>query len=789
MESGMNTAENKRILIVDDNPAIHEDFKKILAPAQSNDELDALESSLFGESRPKTPQEVYVVDSAFQGQEALEMVRQSVHDANRYALAFIDMRMPPGWDGMETIEKIWQVDADIQIVLCTAYSDYSWDEINNRFGAADRLLILKKPYDTIEVCQLASALSKKWHLARHAHLKLNQLKGMVAEQTEELQKTNEELLLEVKRHAEAENRYRLAETGANDGLWDWDINAGTVYFSPRWKAMLGYKSDDIGTSPDEWFKRVHPDDLAALRAACAEHFAGATEQLRGECRLLHQDGQYRWMLYRGVAIKDDQGKVVRAAGSFTDITERKMAEEQLRFEALHDALTGLANRVKLSDRIGDAICRLKRDPAHRFAVMFLDLDRFKVINDSLGHLIGDKFLVEIARRLSGFIRAGDELLQASRDDVARLGGDEFVLVVDNITHDTDVLRIAQRLHDAVAEPIVIDGHTLHSAVSIGIAIAHEGYSNVTEILRDADTALYQAKAGGRSCTKIFDPAMHQKAMAQWRTESELRAAIDNQELRVFYQPVVASNGALVSIEALIRWQHPQRGLLEPDEFLPIAEESDLIVRLGRWVALEACRQVRIWQTKFPKHHDLPVSVNMSSKQFALPGFVEEVSQVLNRAGLSPQSLRLEVTETVAMRDAHATVQTLLRLRAMGVLIDVDDFGTGYSSLSYLHRMPINALKIDRSFVSSIFDDKVSAHIVQAITLLAHSLQVDVVAEGVESVSLLSSVRSMGCDYFQGYCIARPMCAADMESYLASVPSFDRGNGDGTNASIEQSTAA
>ena len=772
MESGMTAAEHRRILIVDDNPAIHEDFRKILAPPKSNDELDALESSLFGDSRPKPPAETYVLESAHQGQEALEMVRRSIEESNRYALAFVDMRMPPGWDGMETIEKIWQVDPDIQIVLCTAYSDYSWDEINRRFGSADRLLILKKPYDTIEVCQLASALSKKWHLARHAHLKLNQLKGMVAEQTRQLQKTNEELLLEVRRHAEAENRYRLAETGANDGLWDWDLVQGSVYFSPRWKDMLGYAEDQIGSSPDEWFNRVHPDDIAALKTACDEHFSGASEQLRGECRLLHHDGQYRWMLYRGVAIKDEQGRVIRAAGSFTDITERKMAEEQLRFEALHDALTGLANRVKLSDRIGDAICRLKRDPNRRFAVMFLDLDRFKVINDSLGHLIGDKFLVEIARRLSSFIRAGDELVQTRRDDVARLGGDEFVLVLDNVVRDTDVLHVAQRLHDAVAEPVVIDGHSLHSAVSIGIAIAHQGYNNVTEILRDADTALYQAKAAGRSCTRIFDPDMHQKAMAQWRTESELRAAINNQELRVFYQPVVTSTGALVSIEALVRWQHPQRGLLDPDQFLPVAEESDLIVRIGRWVALEACRQVRIWQTKFPRHKNLPVSVNMSSKQFALPGFIDEIGQILARAGLAPQSLRLEITETVAMRDAHATVQTLLRLRAMGVLIDVDDFGTGYSSLSYLHRMPINALKIDRSFVGSIFEDKVSAHIVHAITLLAHSLQVDVVAEGVETIPLFSAVRTMGCDYFQGYCIARPMSAADMEIYLGEAKAAD-----------------
>ncbi len=713
---------------------------------------------------------------------------QSLNTGERYALAFVDMRMPPGWDGLETIEKIWHVDRDIQIILCTAYSDYSWEEINSRFGAADRLLILKKPYDTIEVCQLASALCQKWHLARHAHLKLNQLKGMVAEQTQQLEKTNEELLLQVQRHREAENRYRLAETGVNDGLWDWDIAAGKIYYSSRWKTMLGCDEEQVGSEPSEWFDRVHAEDLVGVRAACNEHFAGRSEQLRGECRLLHKDGQYRWMLYRGVALKDESGHVIRAAGSFTDITERKMAEEQLRFEAMHDALTGLANRVKLTDRIGDAICSHKRNPNHRFAVMFLDLDRFKVINDSLGHLVGDKFLIEIAGRLSRFIRAGDELLQTSRDDVARIGGDEFVLVMDNVAHETDVLRVAQRLHDAIAEPIVIDGHSLYTSVSIGIAVAHERYNSVTEILRDADTALYQAKAGGRACTRIFDPEMHHRAMAQWQTETALRAAIDNQELRVVYQPVVSADGRLASIEALIRWQHPTRGLLEPDAFIAVAEESDLIVRIGRWIAFEACRQLKAWQDRFPLHSYTPISVNMSSKHFALPGFVEEITHALARTGLSPQCLRLEITETVAMRDAHTTVQTLLRLRSMGVLIDVDDFGTGYSSLSYLHRMPIHALKIERSFVGSIFEDSVSGHIVQAITVLAHSLHVDVIAEGVETLPILARVRSMGCDYFQGYCISLPLSSEDMEAYLAkTMPHQNRS--DATSQSIGEKPAA
>ncbi|HMD55326.1 MAG TPA: PAS domain-containing protein, partial [Phycisphaerae bacterium] len=344
-----NEEKNRRILIIDDNRAIHDDFHKILVPKDVVD-LDEIEAKLFGDSKPAPQRVKYGLDSAYQGQEGLELVCKAVQAGQRYALAFVDMRMPPGWDGLQTIEKIWEVDPDIQVVICTAYSDYSWEEISRKFGSGDHLLILKKPFDTVEVCQLACALTEKWYLARHAHLKLNQLNSMVQERTQELEITNQKLLEEIQQRKQSEERYRLAETGVNDGLWDWDMAADKIYFSTRWKSMLGYCDSEISDSPGEWFGRMHKQDLPRLLADQKEHFEGRSEQLRGEYRILHKDGQYRWILCRGVVVLDSNGRVVRAAGSFTDITDRKMAEDQLRHEALHDGLTGLANRSRLMDR-------------------------------------------------------------------------------------------------------------------------------------------------------------------------------------------------------------------------------------------------------------------------------------------------------------------------------------------------------------------------------------------------------------------------------------------------------
>jgi diguanylate cyclase (GGDEF)-like protein/PAS domain S-box-containing protein len=758
---------NRRILVIDDNRAIHDDFRKILCPAVIGNALEDLEADLFGAASAVAKPETYELHSAYQGQEGLEMVQHSMQSGQRFALAFVDMRMPPGWDGVETIENIWQVDPEIQMVICTAYSDYSWEEINRKFDAADRLLILKKPYDTAEVCQLACALTQKWQLAKHAHLKLNQLASMVREQTRQLEQTNAQLQQQMRQRQESEDRYRLVEAAVNDGLWDWDIPSGKVYYSARWKSMLGYADEEIGDSPEEWFGRVHDDDRSSVAEHQEEHFQGRSPQLCGECRMLHKDGQYRWILYRGVAVGDAAGAKIRAMGSFTDITDRKLAEEQLRFEAMHDALTGLANRIKLADRLSCCIARRKRESDFHYAVLFIDLDRFKVINDSLGHQIGDKLLMEIARRLKVFAREGDTVARHQPDQVARIGGDEFVLVLEHIRHESDILHIAQRLHQDISGTFDIDGHEICALLSVGVAFGNETYHTAAEILRDADTALYQAKSDGKSCTRIFNPQMHERAVSRWQTETELRKAISDNQLVLHYQPIIDPAGQIMALEALVRWQHPVRGLLPPGEFIPIAEDTDLIIHLGRWVLAAACRQIQQWQDEPSLPENLAVSVNVSSNQFAQAGFAAEINKVLHDARLSPHRLRLEITESMAMTDPATAISTLTRLRSTGVAIDLDDFGTGCSSLSQLHRMPLNCLKIDKSFVWAMKNDPVGRSIVQTIIKLAHLLNLRVVAEGVETDDQIATLTQLGCDYVQGYFISKPLTPQQTMEYLTT----------------------
>jgi diguanylate cyclase (GGDEF)-like protein/PAS domain S-box-containing protein len=662
-------------------------------------------------------------------------------------MAFVDMRMPPGWDGVQTITKLWEVDPELQVVICTAYSDYSWEEILERLGVNDHLLLLKKPFDTAEVCQLACALTEKWHLARHAHLKLTQLRGMVEEQTRDLEVANRRL-------QESEARYARAAAGANDGLWDWELTSNVVTYSPRWKSMIGCTDDEVGHSPEHWFERIHPDDRHAVEQAFANHIGGKSVQLSVEYRIRHKDGQYRWMLCRGLAAKDMDGRL-RAAGSQTDITDRKMAEAQLKHDAFHDILTGLPNRALLTERIQRCLVRQRRQPTFRFAVMFIDLDRFKVINDSLGHLVGDALLVALAKRLSSCVREVDTLSLSERNDLARVGGDEFVLLLEGIAQDADALRVAERLLGSVAEPVVVEGHKLHASLSIGVAIGHPGYQRVEEVLRDADAALYRAKADGRGRYGVFSDDLHASAMARWQTENDLRRAIEQRELFLQYQPVVClATGEIEHFEALVRWRHPTRGLVPPSEFIPLAEETGLIVPLGRWVLEEACAQIGSWQALLPAGRQLSVAVNVASKQFVRASFVDELKAILSSAGTPASALMLEVTEGTTM-DASAT-KTCEHLRDLGIHIHLDDFGTGYSSLGYLNRMPIHALKVDRSFVSTMCENSMNASIVQVILALSRALGMQAIAEGVETQAEVDLLSRMGCQSAQGYYWSRPV---------------------------------
>lgn len=545
---------------------------------------------------------------------------------------------------------------------------------------------------------------------------------------------------------ESEERYALAVQGANDGIWDWNLRTNEVYFSPRWKGMLGYEEHELGNSLDEWFERVHPEDLYWVKRQVSAHLDSLTPHFEIEYRILHQDGSYRWMLSRGLAVRDPEGHATRLAGSQTDMTIWKHAEEKLVHDALHDTLTGLPNRVLLMERLRHAVQLAQRSPEFLFAVLFIDLDRFKVINDSLGHMVGDQLLITIARRLSNCLRPCDT--------VARLGGDEFVILLEDIKDTATVAIVADRIKNELALPFHLESNEVYTAASIGIAFSTMNYENPEDLLRDADTAMYRAKAQGRARYEIFHPGMHINAVALLQLETDLRRAIDRQELCLHYQPIISlKNLQIVGFEALIRWQHPQRGMIYPGEFISLAEETGLINPISDWSLREACYQMRQWEAQFSQ--PLTVSVNLSSQQFT-PQITTQVQQILQETGLAPQRLKLEITESILMENAESAIETLTELRKLGIQLAIDDFGTGYSSLSYLHRFPIDTLKIDRSFISKVDTDGEQLAIVRTIITLAWNLGMEVVAEGIETSKQLSQLRSLHCEYGQGYLFARPL---------------------------------
>jgi diguanylate cyclase (GGDEF)-like protein/PAS domain S-box-containing protein len=556
---------------------------------------------------------------------------------------------------------------------------------------------------------------------------------------------------------DSKERYALAARGANDGLWDWDLKTNSIYYSPRWKSMLGLVESDINDSPDEWLNRVHPDDCKHLEKDIASHINGGTIQFENEHRVLHKDGTYRWMLSRGVAVRDSSMKAYRMAGSQTDITIRKMAEEQLQYDAFHDSLTGLPNRALFMDRLRHAIIRAKRNDNYFFAVLFLDMDRFKVLNDSLGHTVGDEMLVAVSKRLEESLRPGDT--------VARLGGDEFSVILDDITGDSEVLHITERIQKKLSLPFNLNGQEVFTTASIGIAFSTNGYDRPEHLLRDADIAMYHAKTNGRARHEIFNIEMYDKAVARLQLETNLRQAIKQNELRLQYQPIVAmQTGGIKGLEALVRWNHPVIGLINPTEFIPLAEETGLIVQLGEWVIKEACRQLSIWQKQFPSEPPLTISVNISSKQLS-PGLLEHIKLVLEETCVAPESFIVEITESVIMENAETVAPLLLRLKDMKVKLHIDDFGTGYSSLSYLHRFPVDMLKIDRSFISRLGSNGENLKIVKAIAALAHSLNMNVIAEGVETEEQFLRLKRLKCGYMQGFLFSRPLDSKEAEALL------------------------
>lgn len=611
-----------RVLVVDDNPAIHRDFDKILGErAVPADELVAAESKLFGESAARKREfPSYALEFAFQGEEGVDRARLALGAEQPFAIAFIDMRMPPGWDGLETVERLWAVDPDVQVVICSAHSDYDWNDVIDRLGQTDKLLVLKKPFEPIEVLQCASALARKWQHERALRDEVKALEHVVAARTEKL---------------EAANR-------------------------------------------------------------------------------------------------------------------------QLRHLATHDALTGLPNRVLLDDRLAQAMAYANRD-GKPFALLALDLDRFKLINDSLGHHAGDAVLHEVSRRLLSVVR--------DIDTVARTGGDEFVIVVSPAAGPGDALAVAQRASEALRSPMRVDGVELHVTCSIGMAYFATDAISAESLIARADAAMYCAKQRGRNNVQRFSGGMDATTVARMNLESDLHQAVESGQFELHYQAKAdTESGDVYSSEALIRWRHPERGLIPPGEFIPLAEECGLINEIGAWVLREACRQCAEWQRSgLPA---LRVAVNVAAAQFRRGDLLEIVRGALQDARLEPRFLEVELTESAVMTNPEESAAILEQLSRMGVVVSVDDFGTGYSSINYLRRFPIDKLKIDRSFIRDL-GSQVDASIVRAIISLAHSLQLKVVAEGVETTEQLKFLKSLGCDQYQGFHFSPPLPAQEFAELLRS----------------------
>ena len=610
-----------RVLVVDDNRAIHEDFLKILGGnAGGSSELLAAERLLLGEAAASAPpRPTFRIDTALQGEEGVARVRQALKEDQPYAMAFIDMRMPPGWDGLETIQRLWEIDPHVQVVICSAHSDYDWTEVIARLDHSDKLLVIKKPFEPIEVLQCANALTRKWENERTLRRQVEQLEHVVETRTQGLEAAN----------------------------------------------------------------------------------------------------------------------------------------KQLRHLASHDALTGLPNRVLLDDRLAQAVAHAERD-GHIFAVAMFDLDRFKIVNDSFGHRAGDELIKEVAHRIAGIAR--------STDTVGRLGGDEFLFIMDRLAKSEDAEHIARRAVAALQVPIRLGGVDIHTSSSIGIAVFPTDANSVETLLANADAAMYCAKQRGRNNIQCYASGMNSVTQDKVKLESDLHEALALGQFELHYQPKVdTATGGIHGAEALVRWRHPQRGLIPPGEFIPMAEACGLIDSIGAWVVREGCRQARAWQLEGLPH--LRVAVNLSAFQFRHGNLLQMIREALQAADLEPRFLEVEITESALMSDPEESVTILEQLSRMGVVVSVDDFGTGYSSMSYLRRFPIDKLKIDRGFIAELISRADDASIVKAIVSLAHSLHLKVVAEGVETEEQLALLKSIGCDQYQGFCFSPAVPAPSFATLL------------------------
>jgi diguanylate cyclase (GGDEF)-like protein/PAS domain S-box-containing protein len=714
----MSAPPNLRILLVDDMPSIHEDFRKILAPPAATSDLDADEALLFG-AAPDTSSVCFEMDSAYQGVEALAKVRASQLAGLPYAMAFIDMRMPPGWDGVETVERLWLEDPRLQIVFCTAFSDYSWAQVLTRLDVRDRLLILKKPFDAIEVYQFANALTTKWQMTEQAAFKMSRLEEAVEERTRELSNANiivqnSPVIL-----------YRLR------GQPSFPL----IYISHN-ITKLGHDPKTLLASPSWAQSLIHPDDQAKVGEAMARVLEKDAQGASIEFRLCAGDGALHWVENRYLPVRDKDGRLIEVEGIIVDITERKAAEEKITLLARTDSLTGLANRSTFTERLWQAFASAQRG-ALGFAILYLDLDKFKPVNDTFGHPVGDLLLQQVAQRLRICTRASDL--------VARLGGDEFAILQGEVREPANAGLMAAKIQAALAHPYLINGNAINISVSIGISPYVPGNADADAMLVQADLALYRSKDEGRNQYHFHSSDLDQEVLDRMTLAGEIKRAIDQEEFELEYQPQIElSTQSIVGMEALIRWNHPTRGLLAPGIFIPIAEKTGTIVALGRWVLDRACRQMSIWRNQ---GLTLPIiAVNLSLFQLKSgQDLVHDVTQTVAKWGLAPSDLEFDVTEATLAQLTWTQNDVLPQLRQLGVKIAIDDFGSEYSSFDYVRAYRVNHLKIAQSFVNRSTSDPECAATIRAIVNFARDIGIGVIAQGVETEQqrdLLTSTDTM-----------------------------------------------
>jgi diguanylate cyclase (GGDEF)-like protein/PAS domain S-box-containing protein len=733
----MSAKNEFRILVIDDNVAIHHDFIKILTPASSSQTLDTLSTELFGDEQEKPALPQFRIDVASQGQEGVMRIKKALEEGRPYALTFVDIRMPPGWDGIETIKHIWAIDKDIQVVICTAYSDYSWEETVEHLGRTDNLLILKKPFDNVSVRQIACALTTKWQLTEESHRYTEVLKKQVADRTVSLQQS----LSLIKSTFES----------SNDGILVVDKNGTIVDYNTKFLAMLQIPQSVIETKKEEKLLEFLQNQLINFDEVFPQPNAERNLEEITIHVLKFKDGKIIECYSQPHKLDD---KIIGCVMDFRDITKRAKLEQELKYQATHDVLTGLDNRVKLFEQIRFAVKSSQQNNVC-FAVFFIDFDRFKLINDSLSHQVGDEVLKQTARRLESVIRTSDTL--------ARIGGDEFVIIFTGIGKEEDISVKANQIINLFQSPFEIENRKITLTASIGISIFPKDGTSVDMLLRNADVAMYSAKARKGNNFKFYTTEMSNESLEALDRESELRQAILKNELFLCYQPQLdLTNEKIIGVEALIRWQHPTKGILLPIDFIPLAEETGLILPIGEWVMRTACMQNKAWQEA--GFAPIRMAINVTIQQFKQQDIVNMVARILKETQLDPAYLEIELTENVILSSTEV-INIVTELKKLGVFISIDDFGTGYSSLSYLHRIPLDRLKIDGSFIQHIQSDQDDEVIVRAIIAMAKNLNMEVLAEGVETLDQVNFLKKYQCHDVQGFYFSKPLTKGEIENYL------------------------